>query len=59
LNKKEKQCPSAPKSSFAAIGNGSNIIWIDPEHDLVVVWRWHGPFMDGVIQRTLAAILDK
>lgn len=59
LNTKGKQWPSAPKSSFAAIGNGSNIIWIDPEHDLVVVWRWHGPFMDGVIQRTLAAILDK
>jgi CubicO group peptidase (beta-lactamase class C family) len=59
LNTKGKQWPSAPKSSFAAIGNGSNIIWIDPEHDLVIVWRWHGPFMDGVIQRTLAAILDK
>ncbi len=33
--------PAAPKSSFAAIGAGSNTIWIDPEHDLVVVWRWH------------------
>lgn len=33
--------PAAPKSSFAAIGAGNNTIWIDPEHDLVVVWRWH------------------
>lgn len=33
--------PEAPKSSFAALGAGDNMIWIDPEHDLVVVWRWH------------------
>jgi CubicO group peptidase (beta-lactamase class C family) len=33
--------PAAPASSFAAIGAGNNTIWIDPEHDLVVVWRWH------------------
>ena len=58
LNTKGQQWPSAPKSSFAAIGNGGNVIWIDPEHDLVVVWRWHGaaPALDGMIQRTLAAI---
>ncbi len=33
--------PDAPRTSFAAIGAGSNTVWIDPEHDLVVVWRWH------------------
>jgi CubicO group peptidase (beta-lactamase class C family) len=33
--------PGAPKSAFAAIGAGENSIWIDREHDLVVVWRWH------------------
>jgi CubicO group peptidase (beta-lactamase class C family) len=31
----------APRTSFAALGAGSNSIWIDPEHELVVVWRWH------------------
>ncbi|MBS1812289.1 MAG: serine hydrolase [Acidobacteria bacterium] len=41
LNTKRKQWPDAPATSFAAIGFGSNTIWIDPEHDLVVVWRWH------------------
>ena len=41
LNTKKKQWPSAPASSFAAIGNGSNTIWIDPEHDIVFVWHWH------------------
>lgn len=33
--------PAAPRSSFSAQGWGGNSIWIDPEHDLVVVWRWH------------------
>lgn len=33
--------PGAPRSSFSAQGAGNNSIWIDPEHDLVVVWRWH------------------
>lgn len=41
LNTKQRQWPDAPASSFAAIGFGSNTIWIDPDHDLVVVWRWH------------------
>jgi CubicO group peptidase (beta-lactamase class C family) len=41
LNTANKQWPSAPASSFAALGYGSNIIWVDPEHDLVVVWRWY------------------
>ena len=59
LNTKGKQWPSAPKTSFAAVGNGANVIWIDPEHDIVMVWRWHGggTALDGMIQRTLAALV--
>jgi len=57
LNTKQKQWPSGPKTSFAAIGNGSNIIWIDPDHDIVFVWHWHqGRAMDGMIQRIVAAV---
>lgn len=41
LNTKRRQWPDAPATSFAALGAGSNTIWVDPEHDLVVVWRWH------------------
>ena len=37
LNTKQKQWPSGPPSSFAAIGNGGNIVWIDPQHDLYVM----------------------
>ena len=56
LNTKQKQWPSAPASSFAAIGAGSNTIWIDPEHDLVVVWRWHQGNGDELFKRVLSAI---
>jgi len=59
LNTKQRQWPSAPASSFAAIGNGSNTIWIDPDHDIVFVWHWHqGSSMDGLIQRILAAVME-
>jgi len=40
-----------PTTSFQAQGNGSNTIFIDPEHDLVIVWRWHagGDFFARVV----------
>jgi CubicO group peptidase (beta-lactamase class C family) len=56
LNSGHKQWPSAPGSSFAALGYGSNTIWIDPEHDLVVVWRWHQANPDELIRRVLSSI---
>jgi CubicO group peptidase (beta-lactamase class C family) len=57
LNTKQKQWPSGPASSFAAIGNGSNTIWVDPQDDIVFVWHWHqGQAMDGAIQRIVAAV---
>lgn len=33
--------PGAPATSYSAQGAGDNTIWIDPEHQIVVVWRWH------------------
>jgi CubicO group peptidase (beta-lactamase class C family) len=59
LNTKQKQWPSGPPSSFAAIGNGGNIVWIDPAHDIVLVWHWHkgGGAMDGLVQRITAAVV--
>ena len=58
LNTKRKQWPSGPASSFAAVGNGGNLIWIDPDHDIVLVWHWHEPgkAVDGMIQRILASV---
>jgi CubicO group peptidase (beta-lactamase class C family) len=58
LNTKGKEWPSGPHSSFAAVGNGGNIIWIDPDHDIVLVWHWHdnGKAVDGMIQRIVASV---
>lgn len=40
LNTGRGEWPGAAEGSFAAVGAGANIIWIDPENDLVVVARW-------------------
>ncbi|GAB3274231.1 serine hydrolase [Larkinella harenae] len=56
LNTERKAWPSAPATSFAAIGAGSNTIWIDSEHDLVIVWRWHDGNPDELIKRVLASL---
>ncbi|MEA2870207.1 MAG: hypothetical protein QOH67_183, partial [Hyphomicrobiales bacterium] len=40
LNTQKKLLPSAPESVFMHIGNGANLIYVDPEHDLVAVVRW-------------------
>jgi CubicO group peptidase (beta-lactamase class C family) len=58
--------PNAPESSFAAIGHGRNVLWVDPKHDLVAVVRWlrahegesrtDYPVMDGFFERLLDAV---
>ncbi|HEX9704331.1 MAG TPA: serine hydrolase [Gemmatimonadales bacterium] len=59
LNTGRRQWPSAPEHSFAALGAGSNVVWVDPEHDLVVVLRWiEGSAVDETLRRVLAAITD-
>jgi CubicO group peptidase (beta-lactamase class C family) len=40
LNTGGRRYRSAPESSVFALGSGGNMIWIDREHDLVVVTRW-------------------
>jgi CubicO group peptidase (beta-lactamase class C family) len=56
LNSQGDSWPDAPKTSFAALGFGSNTIWIDPEHDLVVVWRWHRGTGNEFFRRLIAAV---
>ncbi len=56
LNTDRKLMPSAPATAFVHIGNGSNLIYVDPEHDLVAVVRWiESSAMDGMVQHILAA----
>jgi CubicO group peptidase (beta-lactamase class C family) len=40
LNTDKKFLPDAPESAFAHIGNGTNMIYVDRENDLVIVARW-------------------
>ncbi len=40
LNTKRELLPAAPESSFCHLGQGRNVIYVDFEHDLVVVARW-------------------
>ena len=49
--------PSAPESSYAARGAGSNVIWIDPEHDLIAVVRWiDKASVDGFVKLVLESV---
>jgi len=57
LNAGQPRYPSAPASSYFAIGWGTNLLWVDPEHDLVAVARWiDAGAVDGFLGHTLAAI---
>lgn len=57
LNTGRASLPSAPETSFAARGAGSNVIWIDPEHDLTVVVRWIDKgSVDGLIKLIVDAV---
>jgi len=59
LNTGRKRMPSAPESAFVHLGNGTNAIYVDPEHDLVVVVRWiENDQLDGFVQRVLASLTD-
>ena len=58
LNTDHKYVPSGPASAFVHVGNGNNIIYVDPANDLVAVVRWleNGAPTDGFVQRLLAAL---
>ncbi len=56
----EGRWPDAPRTSYAALGAGNNSIWIDPEHEIVVVWRWHkgGDAPGELYAKTVAAVKE-
>lgn len=60
LNKDRGYCPPAPASSYFAIGVGRNLIWIDPELDLVVVARWlENEAFAGLAEHVMAAFTSR
>jgi CubicO group peptidase (beta-lactamase class C family) len=48
--------PSTPRASVTFQGNGSNIIYVDWDNDVVVVVRWIRGNVDPFLGRVLAAI---
>jgi CubicO group peptidase (beta-lactamase class C family) len=57
LNTGRALYPSAPAASLFALGAGSHVIWVDPDHDLVLVARWIDKLaVDGLLARVLAAV---
>jgi CubicO group peptidase (beta-lactamase class C family) len=60
LNTDRKFIASAPASAFAHMGNGTNMIYVDPENDLVVVARWiENAAVNEFVQRVLASIVGR
>src|SRR4030095_2467981 len=57
LNTNKKLYASAPASAFAHIGAGTNMVYVDPEHDLIIVARWiENNALDGLIGRVIKSI---
>ncbi len=60
LNTDRKYVPSAPASVFIHVGNGTNVVIVDPAHDIVAVVRWiENAAVDGFVQRLLAAVPER
>jgi CubicO group peptidase (beta-lactamase class C family) len=55
LNTRQGLWPGSPADAYRAVGQGGNIIFISPSHDLVVVWRWSAEAGEG-FRRVVAAI---
>ena len=56
LNTLGRNYPGLPTTVYGARGAGSNTILISPEHDLVIVWRWHAGNEAELAKRVIAAI---
>ncbi len=57
LNTGRKVFPSAPASSYFAVGAGSSFTWVEPERGMVVVVRWLNPVhADAFFGKVLEAV---
>src|SRR5688572_22649723 len=56
LNTQGTNYPGLPPTVYGARGAGSNTILISPDHDLVIVWRWHAGNEAEFAKRVIAAI---
>ena len=57
LNTDQEMYASAPATAFAHIGAGTNMVYVDPENDLIIVARWiKRDALDELIKRVIASI---
>lgn len=56
LNTDREAMPSAPESAFWHLGAGTNMVYCDPENNLVIVARWiNRDAMEGIVKRVIGA----
>lgn len=57
LNHERETVPGAPASAYLHLGAGANVVYVDPENDLVVVVRWiRGGARNEFLEKVLAAV---
>lgn len=57
VNQDRNLLPSAPPTAFMFVGNGTNMVYVDPQNDVVAVVRWiDRPAAGGFVKRLLAAV---
>jgi CubicO group peptidase (beta-lactamase class C family) len=58
LNTGRRALPSAPEQAFYHLGNGNNVIYVDPVNDLVIVARWINSTrsLDAMVKAVLAGV---
>jgi CubicO group peptidase (beta-lactamase class C family) len=60
LNTDRKLYPNAPATAFVHVGNGTNIIYIDPDNDIVIVARWiENGKINEFIGKVMASLKDR
>lgn len=57
LNTDRDRLPAAPPSAWVHLGAGTNMIYCDPENDIVIVARWiNGGAVDDLVAMVLEAV---
>ena len=57
LNTNQVWMPSAPANAFGHVGNGTNLVFVAPDQELVVVVRWiENGAIDEFLGKVLAAV---
>ena len=58
LNTDRKWMPSAPPNAFGHVGNGTNLVFVSPDQDLVAVVRWiDNSSIDAFLGKLLGAVV--